>query len=357
MNSYQKHLLFYGSQFYEVETNSKIQAKKLASENNTELFIFSIDDCLKDEVNFISFKDKFMTPSFSKNKSIFYLKNLEVIVEKQQASKLTLKQKNNLNLKSLATLKNNLWANLVVFLAQALLVQDNLLLLASKTQNLDSFPAFLKEILIKRTDKFIFNQSLEGAQIFSWTEQKLTQKDVKLNRENIQALIYFCDENPQNIIKEIEKLSLLSKDQPITSIENLVLDSKTFQVFELIQLIITRQQLKAIKALETLATTHDKVQNIFNLLSKELRKLLKIKWLLESNVPMSQVGTLLSIPFWLTKKLVAYSKFFTTAELENIILFLHSNDVNLKYSRNYSNDWIKQFFIQVMKGYFLKRSY
>ena len=99
----------------------------------------------------------------------------------------------------------------------------------------------------------------------------------------------------------------------------------------------------------------ENTQKIFNLLVGELQKLLKIRWLLNEGNKIEKIAHLLKLPNWLVTKLVKLAVKLTTQEIENSLLFLHSNDLSFKYAAKNAEHLITQFCIQWMKGYFLKR--
>ena len=121
---------------------------------------------------------------------------------------------------------------------------------------------------------------------------------------------------------------------------------------------LAKNQIKALDGLNYfLIKSPDKnnPQKIFSLLVGELQKLLKVRWLLNEGYKIEKIANFLKLPSWLATKLVKSAANLQPQEIENSLLFLHSNDIAFKYAAKNVEPLIMQFCIQWMKGYFLKR--
>ena len=363
MDSSLQPLLFYGSQLSKQSAQSEIH--KIASSKKAEVISNSVEDFFSDSNVFYSLRDKFFNLTFSDNSTsqafrIFYLQDLEAISENQKKylSKEQLKQS---NLNELCKIRNNFWVSLVSFLVTALSQNSSsdLLVLQAKTNSLTIFPNFLLTSFKKNTKPHFIELPTSNDKIVLWTKHKLAVKGIDLTLDLVQILVYFCDENLELLDQEIEKLSLLKVNNNITKevILQLVSNTKTHTIFELIANIFKKKTLQVVRGLDYFfrKEAKDMEQLLFSLLIKDLQRILKIRWLLESNWSLSKIAANLQIPLWLIQKTIQNAKLLRTNEISNALLFLQDNDLAIKYSNK--GEITQQACLLITNGYFAKHSY
>ena len=304
-------------------------------------------------------QNTFFTSPFSGNRQIFYITQLEALI-KQKNLPTAFK---NLTLENLNSLtKNNCVISFVHFLIQALsadtVEKNNFILLQANLKDLNGFPSFLQKFFRQKVSCHYYKPISKKEEISGWARKKLHQKNIQLTGEQLHLLLYFCGEDIYTIAQEIEKLSLLKRKIETEDLTKLVSDSKSYKIFTLLQDIIAKNQIKALDGLNYfLIKSPDKnnPQKIFSLLVGELQKLLKVRWLLNEGYKIEKIANFLKLPSWLATKLVKSAANLQPQEIENSLLFLHSNDIAFKYAAKNVEPLIMQFCIQWMKGYFLKR--
>ncbi len=362
--------LFYGTQTYAIEKAiqkqiHEIENKQSEMKKGTDVHKFSVSDFFNENNSFATFQDYFFTPPFSGNSQIFYIKELEILCKQKNlpvSFKNLTREHITPNKNNMA--KNNLAISFIYFLTQALLKENikennNFILLQANLKDLNEFPLFFQKILQEKATRRYYKTFSKTEELTAWIKKKLELEKIQLSGEQTQLLLYFCGDDVYNLDREIEKLSLLKRKIETEDITRLVSHSQSYQIFSLLQDIIAKNQSKALDGLNYFlikSPNRDNTQRIFSLLSGELQKLLKVKWLLNEEYKTNEIANLLKLPNWLTTKLVRMAKNLKTQEIENALLFLHSNDLVFKYAAKNSEHLITQFCIQWMKGYFLKRA-
>ena len=359
--------LFYGEQTYAIEQAIQKKIREITAAQSIDLHNFSVADCLSDNSFFVKLQDAFFTPPFSGNTQIFCIKELEALLK---PNNLPIPFK-NLTPEKITQPQNNSTINFIHFLTKVLikntatentiakdstLEKNNFILLQANLKDLSAFPTFFQKILNQQVSSHDYKAVTKNEELVLWIRKQLTQKKMELTGEQVQLLLYFCGEDIYTLAQEIEKLSLLKRKIETEDITSLVSQSKTYQIFSLLQDIIAKNQMKKLEDLKHFLTQGtNNAQKIFNLLANELQKLLKIKWLLNEGYKIEKIADFLKLPSWLATKLVKSAAKLQSQEIENSLLFLHSNDIAFKYAAKNVEPLIMQFCIQWMKGYFLKR--
>ena len=359
--------LFYGEQTYAIEQAIQKKIREITATQSIDLHNFSVADCLSDNSFFITLQDVFFTPPFSGNTQIFYIKELEALLK---PNNLPIPFK-NLTPEKITQAQNNSTINFIHFLTKVLikntdtentiakdstLEKNNFILLQANLKDLSAFPPFFQKILKQQVSSHYYKAVTKNEELVLWIRKQLTQKKMELTGEQVQLLLYFCGEDIYTLAQEIEKLSLLKRKIENDDITSLVSQSKTYQIFSLLQDIIAKNQMKKLEDLKHFLTQGtNNAQKIFNLLANELQKLLKVRWLLNEGYKIEKIANFLKLPSWLATKLVKSAANLQPQEIENSLLFLHSNDIAFKYAAKNVEPLIMQFCIQWMNGYFLKR--
>jgi DNA polymerase III delta subunit len=170
----------------------------------------------------------------------------------------------------------------------------------------------------------------------SWVMERAQKKQLKLNAMLAGLLVEIAGSDFNTLNMELEKLSILvSLNEALTPelLLRSVSQSKSFTVFRITD-SLTRKDLKdTLDCLGILLGTHVTDSTaIFALIAAQFRKLLKISWLAQQDLPEKLIIDRLGLNPWIAKQLLKQIQNYTTKELENIVIFLAKSDIQLKYS-------------------------
>jgi DNA polymerase III delta subunit len=350
MSTTNKHYFFYGENLF--ERKQAIEQFLQTVPPDFQLAVFSVDDCLENSDNFALLKEQFLTENFDGQKYIFHIKNLDTLYSLQ---KKFLPAKKNRTLADLSQIQNNLWVHLVLFFIKAMQTnpEEHLLLLESNSDKLLWESYFLK-ILQKETTAHSFPKEKKTNNIAGWVRAQLLKNGLSCQPEVIQTLLDFCLSDKIKISKEIEKFKLFNK--PLTpKLISQTIEMAEIPIFVFLENITTKNKFFLQKKLHIFfqKQSPQEMQKFFALLAIEFRKILKIKWLMESGQG-HKLATHLKIPAWLIKKSIHKAKCFSTKEVENILQYLQNNDLAIKYAGTNANLLLQQFCLQITTHFFAK---
>lgn len=92
---------------------------------------------------------------------------------------------------------------------------------------------------------------LEGRQLQQWVTQQLQQSGLTASTDSAKVICDFCEGNLLAAKQEIEKLKLLYPDTPLTPelIDKVIVDQSRFNVFQLVDVLLSGDAQKAVKML------------------------------------------------------------------------------------------------------------
>ncbi len=191
--------------------------------------------------------------------------------------------------------------------------------------------------LIKQNAKEIRKTvSYDDFRPVSWVVERARRKGIVMDQVLSDLLIEIAGSNYAILDMELEKLSMLNPpNQPVTPemLLESVSQSKNFTRFRITDFLAKKDLKNALECLGLLLDRHSAdYVNIFSIIAAQFRRLLKISWMLQLDIPQKKIVEKLGINQWIAKQLIKQIDNFTTRELENLVVFLSKSDVQLKYS-------------------------
>lgn len=138
---------------------------------------------------------------------------------------------------------------------------------------------------------------LEGRQLQQWVSQKLVSANLSQSSDIVKLISDYCEGNLLAARQEIEKLQLLypSGDLSIKDVERTLIDQSRFNVFQLIDLLLTGEIRKAVKVLCRLESEGVEPNIILWALCKEQQTLSQIHFAKRQGKPLNNVWNELRI--------------------------------------------------------------
>jgi DNA polymerase-3 subunit delta len=139
--------------------------------------------------------------------------------------------------------------------------------------------------------------SLEGRQLSQWISQKLTSVGLSQSPDIVKLMSDYCEGNLLAARQEIEKLQLLfpSGELSLKDVERTLVDQSRFNVFQLIDLLLTGEIRKAVKVLCRLESEGVEPNIILWALCKEQQTLSHIHFAKRQGKPLSIIWNELRI--------------------------------------------------------------
>ncbi|MCP6718400.1 MAG: DNA polymerase III subunit delta [Patescibacteria group bacterium] len=188
-----------------------------------------------------------------------------------------------------------------------------------------------RDALLKFLNKHAKSQEFEllgGLRLKSWIKKEFEVRNGKINDLVLEKFINFVDNNPWQIINEVEKLVNFKNGEQIESkdIELLIRPKVESDIFKTIDAIASKDKKRALKLLKNHLKKGDNPLYLFSMINYQFRNLLIIKDLIEKNLSPFSAGL---HPF-VVRKSSALANKFSFSELKKIYQTLFKVDLNIK---------------------------
>ncbi len=188
-----------------------------------------------------------------------------------------------------------------------------------------------RDALLKFLNKYAKSQEFEllsGLKLKNWIKKEFEVRDGKINDLVLEKFISFVDNNPWQIINEIEKLVNFKNGEQVElkDIKLLIRPKVESDIFKTIDAIASKDKKRALKLLKNHLKKGDNPLYLLSMINYQFRNLLIIKDLIEKNLSPFSAGL---HPF-VVRKSSALANKFTFSELKKIYQILFEVDLNIK---------------------------
>lgn len=189
------------------------------------------------------------------------------------------------------------------------------------------------EQLIKQTGKVIHFKKPNRNQLKEWIKEKLKKENKNIIQEAISLLLENTSGNLSLIAREIEKLTAYTGEKReigLQDIENIGIDTKTYNIFELIDRISEKNTGKALKTLQYLLISGTSPQQIIGMLRWQFTKLWRVKALISSGISPYKATETVKVPFFKKRDFITQAKNFSWEYLKNCFNLFLETDIQIK---------------------------
>lgn len=176
-------------------------------------------------------------------------------------------------------------------------------------------------------------QLLEGLKLRNWLKKEFQERKAKIKEQALDKFITFVDNDPWQMINEVQKLAHFKngKEIEVKDIELLIRPKITLDIFKTIEAIASKDKKRALKLLRNHLKKGDNPFYLFSMINYQFRNLLIIKDLLVRNLsPYSSTGL---HPF-VVKKSCDLARKFDFSELKKIYQRLLRVDLSIKTGKS-----------------------
>lgn len=176
-------------------------------------------------------------------------------------------------------------------------------------------------------------QLFEGLKLRNWLKKEFQERKANIKEQSLDKFITFVDNNPWQMINEIQKLAHFKngKKIEIKDIELLIRPKITIDIFKTIEAIASKDKKRALKLLRNHLKKGDNPFYLFSMINYQFRNLLIIKDLLVKNLsPYSSTGL---HPF-VVRKSCDLARKFDFSELKKIYQRLLKVDLSIKTGKS-----------------------
>ncbi|MBI63179.1 MAG: DNA polymerase III subunit delta [Chloroflexi bacterium] len=178
-----------------------------------------------------------------------------------------------------------------------------------------------------------------------WIIERQKKYNLNISNEGINKLVELLGSNYRYIDNELQKLSNYNPDGNIVidDIEIMVSGIKEDSIFELIDSIMVKDNLKASKILDNLIEQGNSFFNIINMIARQFRLILITKDLLKMKIDYSDIKRQIQISSdYAFNKIIAQSKETDEVRLKNSLRLLLDIDVDIKSGYKSEKEYIKK---------------
>ncbi len=178
-----------------------------------------------------------------------------------------------------------------------------------------------------------------------WIIERQKKYNLKISNEGINKLVELLGSNYRYIDNELQKLSNFNPDGniSISDIEIMVSGIKEDSIFELIDFIMVKDNLKASKILDNLIEQGNSFFNIINMIARQVRLILITKDLLKMKVNNLDIKRQIQISSdYAFNKIITQSKETEEVRLKNSLRLLLDIDVDIKSGNKSEKEYIKK---------------
>ena len=189
-----------------------------------------------------------------------------------------------------------------------------------------------------------------------WLQKRSREKRINLNPDAAKSLIEIVGNDLNDLEQELDKLKAGMADEHEISAElvrHSVLGHKHVSVFRMIEALANKKLKEALEVLDQqLSSSPRDHVRLFSLIIFQFRRLLTLHYLLQRNVPESEVAGKVGLPPFLARQALKQANHYTCAELESIMLHLAGLDLDIKFQGSLSRMMLVNLFQQICNGSF-----
>ncbi len=172
--------------------------------------------------------------------------------------------------------------------------------------------------------------SLRQDEVADWIKHTAQDLGLELDREACDYLERIVGNNPRELYGELEKLRLrYTKVSGSEQVKDLVINSRMYSIFELIEMVSGKKCTESLKALERFLQEEDKrfaPFQVIGMLNWQIRLLWQTKSVLSKGGGFSEVSEKLSRNRFKARDLMNQSKHWSLEELEKALHLLYEAD-------------------------------
>ena len=177
-------------------------------------------------------------------------------------------------------------------------------------------------------------EALRQDQIAGWIKQTAHDLGLELDGQASDYLERIVGNNPRELYGELEKLRLkFTKVSEVDQIKDIVIGSKIYSIFELVDMVSTKRCADSLKALGRYLQEEDKrfaPFQVIGMLNWQIRLLWQTKFVLSQGGGFNEVAEKLSRNRFKAKDLMSQAKQWSVEELERGLHLLYEADGWLK---------------------------
>jgi len=185
----------------------------------------------------------------------------------------------------------------------------------------------------KNVKKVVF-YSLSELELRNWIQNYVLKIGKKITPQAVSVLLLLCNNSLSELNNELEKLILYCKDNEIITeedVRNLIEDVKEYNIFQLIDSILSSQLLISLKIFKKMFYAGHNVYSIFALLNKTVHEIFEIKYMLQVEKKSQQeVIQQLNINPYRFKNILPKIKNYDLRYLKRILSILFKFDYKFK---------------------------
>ncbi|MGN0748364.1 MAG: DNA polymerase III subunit delta [Christensenellales bacterium] len=199
---------------------------------------------------------------------------------------------------------------------------------------------FLKDGVIVDCSKQSFDL------LSKYIKVEVSKNNLVISSDAIKTLIEICGFNLTNISNELKKLIPYCEDEIVSDdIISLVDPDIEFQIFELTENLGSKNATKSLEILSNFLSRKEPVQNLFSLISNHFRRLAHSSF---STAPADELANLLGVKEYAIIKARQQAKFFSKAQLKNILSTLEEIDNMIKSGKMASENAIYYLIFKIL---------
>ena len=177
-------------------------------------------------------------------------------------------------------------------------------------------------------------EALRQDQVAGWIKQTAHDLGLELDGQTSDYLERIVGNNPRELYGELEKLRLkFTKVSEVDQIKDIVIGSKIYSIFELVDMVSTKRCADSLKALGRYLQEEDKrfaPFQVIGMLNWQIRLLWQTKFVLSQGGGFNEVAEKLSRNRFKAKDLMSQAKQWSVEELERGLHLLYEADGWLK---------------------------
>ena len=183
--------------------------------------------------------------------------------------------------------------------------------------------------------------------LVNYIKKYLSDRNIKIDNNGINKLIYKCDSNIDYILNELDKIIIIRNDYISDSdIDNYVTDISKVNIFDFVDLVIKKDTISSLKMLDKIMDEEIEPAIILSNLASQYRLILSVKNLSKSMSEKSIADTLKIHPYRV--KLAKEKSFnYTNSELKEKLLNIGNIDYKIKKGDIDKYNAIKMFLINI----------
>lgn len=341
--SSQKNVYFiYGTQTFEIEEKKKELREKIEQQTpNYEYYKYRITDLYQTSDNpsltmIEEIKNTCEMVSFFSHKIFIDIYDLQEFILKQKP------QTKNIEEFLLQYIQNP--------------PPDIIFCLSANIKKTTELKSSIKKMLEKHATIIKTTITYDDFKPTRWLLQKARQKELFLDQEVAELLIELAGNELTTLDMELEKLSLQFGNQEKITAEILIKSishTKATTLFRMMQFLSKRDLKNTLESLNLilLSKNTDSIA-LYGFIASQFRKLLKIKYLVQTGYSNQEIVQKLKMNPWIVKESIKISQIFSILELENIIIYLGNSDLQFKFFHKEDPTFLKTVCFKICQGYF-----